>query len=99
MGAIETGVEPPVEPYLQDDPGSLHRCKRSIDRCKVERDRLLAEDLLSRLGRLLDEFRVRIRARADDYRLDLRVIEDSPVVFERLGDAKVSCTALGSLLN
>src|ERR1035438_2191589 len=71
----EVGGDPLVKADLQFRPGLFHRCQGAIDLAKIVRDRLFAENVLARLGRLHDEVRVGIGGGADQDGLDFRIHE------------------------
>ena len=59
------GVEAPVEADLERHAGGLDGGERAVHLGQVERDGLLAEDRLARLGGRDDQVRVRVGGRAD----------------------------------
>src|SRR3954470_981383 len=65
-------VEAPVEADLERDARLLDRGERAVDLGEVQRHRLLAEDRLARTGGGHDQVGVRVGARADRDRVDVR---------------------------
>ena len=79
----KTRIEAAIETHLQFDPGFFDFGERVPDHFRIERNRLLTEDMLARLG-TFDHLRgVLRRGRADQNGINFRVIEDHAMVVSR----------------
>ena len=68
-------VEAALEAHLETHSRSLHRVEGAIGRLQIERNRLLAEDLLARFGGGDDQRRVTVGRGGDDDGIDGRIGE------------------------
>ena len=93
----KAGIETPVESDLQLHFVVPNGLQGAIDLLKIQGQRLLAEDVLSRRRRLPDQSGMSGRAGADDHRVDGGVLQNALGVRAGRGNPEIGGTALGSL--
>ena len=92
---LEVAVKAAVEANLILHARALDLVEHDLDLVQIVVDRLFAEDVLAGARRLDGDRRVRIRRRADEHGLDVRVFEDLVVVVVPVGHVELLRQLLG----
>src|SRR5947208_13783344 len=92
-------IKAPVKTDLQFDARAFDNLQCPVDGRQVERDRFFAKDVLACLGGLLDDLRVGVGRRTDDDRLNIRMIQQRPVIAAVGGNSVVRGALPGRLLD
>ena len=94
---VKAGVEAPVESDLQLHFVVPNGLQGIVDLLQIQGQRLFAEDVLPRKGRLTDQLGMGGRAGADEDRVDGGVLHDARLLLGVRGNPEIGGAALGGL--